>query len=103
MSSTIPEIAPPSRARSIWKGSILDDVDRDPVDVEDLDLEKSYVVKEKERNDKVKLPAKQTWVNPHAVKWPLYDIERLPEGWHPAEPDLGDKYGEKRIKQSPLS
>ncbi|KAJ5641298.1 hypothetical protein N7490_005298 [Penicillium lividum] len=95
MSSTIPEIAPPSRALSIWKGSVWDDVDRDPVDVEDLDLEKSYVddlreSRKMKTNDELNLPAKQTWVNPNPMKWPLYDIERLPEGWHPAEPDLDD-------------
>ncbi|KAJ5547391.1 hypothetical protein N7494_004976 [Penicillium frequentans] len=96
---------PRSQMKVILKRSVWDSVDRSPVQLEDLDLDKSYeddlkeAIKREGDNQHLKIPAKQTWINPNPGKVPLYDIEQLPEGWHPAEPDLDDDDTVRQIER----
>lgn len=79
-----------------WDPTITKDVD-----VDALDLEKSYQEKylkwakekETEAREKWELerPAKKKWKNPNRDGKPMNDPYRLPRGWVDVEPDLDHK------------
>lgn len=73
-------------------GSPWDATIRTRLNVDDLDLDVSYVdaLKPKPAQEPARPPRQPRWQ--HHGDQPLIDVKKLPEGWNTREPDLDPEY-----------
>lgn len=77
-----------SKPNSKYTGSPKDETERQILNVDDLDLDTSYVDVDTPMSEP-KADKSRRWK--HSGKEPLTDPKRLPKGWTNLEPDLDDE------------
>lgn len=95
LESDLPAKKSPKKRKTVepdpTEGSPWDATVRTKLNVDDLDLDKSYVgALARTPAPKPRPPRQPRWR--HDGDQPLIDIRKLPEGWNTREPDLDPKY-----------